>query len=106
MQGIKQDCVELTAELLPGAERELAAFALAVEELFGGAQARQSIEDWMAELELMDWQKRDVVLVWRQVTVASAIRLARRVNAPSLKKPTEFLNPVVLATSLCCDKAV
>lgn len=106
MQGIKQNCVELTAELLPGAERELAAFARVVEEQFGGAQARQSIEDWMAELELMDWQKRDEVPVWRQVTIASTIRLAGRVSAPSLKKTTEFLNLVRVATPLYCDKAV
>lgn len=66
--------------LCPCAERELAAFARAVEELFGPEQARQSIEDWMEELESMDWRSQETVRDWRRLTIAAAARLAGRVN--------------------------
>ena len=90
MPGTKQYCVELTAELLPGAEKELAAFALAVEELYGRAQARQSIEDWMAELKLMDWPGADETPDWRRLTIAAANRLTLRAQHPGLRNADEF----------------
>lgn len=89
-QGTKQSCVELAAELLPDAEKELAAYARAVQELFGSEQARQSIEDWMAELDLIDWPSGDSAPDWRRLTITAAIRLAIRVNAPGLNQITGF----------------
>ena len=53
--GTTNGCAELAVGILPTAERELAAFARAITELFGVEQARQAVEDWMGELELSDW---------------------------------------------------
>jgi hypothetical protein len=89
-QGAKQSCVELAAELLPDAEKELAAYTRAVQELSGSEQARQSIEDWMAELDLIDWPSGDSAPDWRRLTIAAAIRLAIRVNAPGLNQTSGF----------------
>jgi hypothetical protein len=106
MQGTEQSCVELAAGLVPDAEKELAAYASAVHELFGSEQARRSVEDWMAELQVLDWPNGEAAPVWRQVTIASAIRLASRVNAPLHKETTEFPNPVSVAALLGCDRAI
>jgi hypothetical protein len=103
MQGTEQSCVELAAGLVPDAEKELVAYARAVHELFGSEQARRSVEDWMAELQVMDWPTGDAVPVWRQVTIASAIRLASRVKVPLHKKTAEFLNLVAVAALHGCD---
>lgn len=68
------------ALLLTDAERELAAFLHAVNDLFGREQAQQSSQDWIEELELMDWSTQEINPDWRKLTIAAAIRLARRVN--------------------------
>lgn len=99
MQGKEKGCVEVTEGLLDGAEKELAAYANAVQILFGSERVHQSIEDWLGELQLMNWSEGDVVPVWRQVTIASAIRIASRVNAPLLKERPKFLS-LVVATPL------
>jgi hypothetical protein len=83
VQGLVEDCVELTGVFVDAAEKELAAYARAVRELFGSEQARQSTEDWMAELESMDWPGRDAAPDWRGVTIRAAARLAHRVNLQS-----------------------
>jgi hypothetical protein len=80
MQIAKQGCVELTAGLLPTAERELAAFARAVEEQYGSEQAGLSMEDWIEELESMDWQSTQLTPDWRRVSIAAAARLADRIS--------------------------
>lgn len=80
MPDTKLSCVELTTELLPGAVKELTAFARAVQELFGSVEARQSVEDWMEESHCMDWSSRDAIPDWRRVTIAAAKRLASRVQ--------------------------
>ena len=74
-------CAQFTAGVLPIAEKELAAFARAVTELFGAEQARRAVEDWMEELELSDWPTGSVPPDCRQVTIAAAARLANRVNS-------------------------
>lgn len=61
------------------AERELAAFARAVKEMFGSEQAQQSIEDWMHELESMNWTNGETNPDWRHLTVLASARLADRV---------------------------
>jgi hypothetical protein len=80
MPDTKPTCVELTSGLLPGAEKELAAYARAVQELFGSVEARQSIEDWREELQWMDWPSGERIPDWRRVTIAAAKRLASRVQ--------------------------
>jgi hypothetical protein len=50
-QRTKEDSPTALRTLCLCAERELSAFARAVEGLFGPEQAQQSIEDWMEELE-------------------------------------------------------
>ena len=80
-------CDQLTSEILPTAARELAAFARAVREQYGGEQARQAIEDWIAELELSDWPNGWSTLDCRRVTIAAAARLAQRINPGYQRRP-------------------
>ena len=68
------------ALLLTDAGRELAAFLQAVNDLFGTEQAQQSSQDWIEELESIDWSTQKINPDWRAITIAAAIRLARRVN--------------------------
>jgi len=74
-------CAQFTAGVLPIAEKELAAFARAVTELFGAEQARRAVEDWMEELELSDWPTGSAPPDCRNVTIAAAARLANRINS-------------------------
>ena len=60
------------------AERELAAFAGAVSELFGPEQARVSTADWIDELESLNWPARPRVSDLRRITTAASARLAHR----------------------------
>ena len=94
MPSTKPSCVELTSGLLPRAEKELVAYAGAVQELFGSNEARQSIEDWMGELQWMDWPSGDRIPDWRRVTIAAAMRLASRVQAAQLKEMDESTESV------------
>lgn len=99
MQKAKEACVELTALHLSCAEKELAAFAQAVQELFGEEQARQSVEDWMDELEGMDRWGQRVMPSWRSLTIAAVVRLSRRVNVlpheetPNKRSEQELTHP-------------
>jgi len=72
--------VQSNASLVTMAGRQLAAFACAVNELFGFEQAQQSVKDWMEELEFMDWPTGEAPPDWRRVTIAAAARLANRVK--------------------------
>lgn len=88
MQRIKEDSASSSAEsLCPHAERELAAFARAVQELFGPEQARQAIEDWIEKLELTDCRIPEAVRDWRGLTIAAAVRLASRTNGLPQDQP-------------------
>ena len=80
MRRTKESCVDLTARLLGGAEKELAAYVRAVEELFGPEEASQSVEDWIAEMKWMDWPGEDASPDWRCLTIAAAKRLAGRLR--------------------------
>jgi hypothetical protein len=73
-----QDGFAFSERLLPRAERELAAFAAAVNYLFGSAYVGQSIEDWVEEFESLDRPEGEVIPDWRRVTIAAAARLASR----------------------------
>ena len=77
---LAMNAVQTTTELLASAEQELQAFAGAVTGLFGEEQAQQSAQDWLQELELMDWPTGDEVPNWRRVTIAAAARLAGRLK--------------------------
>jgi len=70
----------LIAQLLASSERELSAFVIAVDELFGAEQARQAAENWLEELERTDWLSQAPVIDWRKVTIAAAARLVGRNN--------------------------
>jgi hypothetical protein len=80
MQKTKQPCAELTAGFQACAEKELAAYALAVRELFGSDESCQSIEDWLGQIEWMGWPSRDAIPDWRRLTIAAAAQLAARLN--------------------------
>ena len=84
--GNAEDCIQFSAGLLPMAQRHLAAFAQAVNGLYGPEQARQSAEDWLEELELMDWPEGKAP-DWRRITVAAAARLADRIDIRSQTDP-------------------
>jgi hypothetical protein len=63
------------AQPLASAERELSAFVIAVDELFGAEQARQAADNWLEELEQTDWLSQAPVIDWRKVTIAAAARI-------------------------------
>jgi hypothetical protein len=96
MQGREQSCVELAAELVPEAEKQLFAYARAVQEMFGSEQVPQSVEDWMAELELMNWPPGTAIPDWRLVTIAAASRLAVRVQHSLFKNSSEVKTLVLM----------
>lgn len=73
-------CVRLESDFPTLAERELAAFTAAVNELFGAEQARLAAEDWIRELALA-WDCGETVRDLRQITIKAASRFAKRVNA-------------------------
>jgi hypothetical protein len=68
------------------AERELAAFARAVRELFGPELASLSAADWIDELESLNLPARPGASDLRRVTAAASARLAdRRPLRPNMK---------------------
>jgi hypothetical protein len=70
------------ANLIGLAERELAAFAGAVRELFGSEQARLATADWLEELESLNWPARPGVSDFRRITTVASARLADRQLSP------------------------
>ncbi|AXC11900.1 hypothetical protein ACPOL_2582 [Acidisarcina polymorpha] len=60
------------------AERELAAFARAVRELFGPEQASLSAAEWIDGLKSMHLPARPEVSDLRQITIAVSSKLASR----------------------------
>jgi hypothetical protein len=81
----QQAPVERVAELMTTAETELAAFYEAVFKRYGLKEARKAAQDWMEELEMMDWPADWALLNWRHVTIAAADCLAFRIidHSPS-----------------------
>ena len=72
--------VERVAELMTTAERELVAFYEAVFRQYGLREARMATQDWIEELETMDWPDDCGALPnWRLVTIAAADCLAFRI---------------------------
>jgi hypothetical protein len=99
MQKAKDIVVDVTAGFLSDAEKELAAFARTVQELFGSGQVRQSIEDWIEELESMDWRCAESVPDWRGITIGAAARLASRISALSQTRGRK--NPQTIPAAAC-----
>ena len=81
----QQAPVERVAELMTTAETELAAFHEAVFRRYGLKEARRSAQDWIEELETMDWPNDWALLNWSHVTIAAADCLAFRIidHSPS-----------------------
>ena len=81
----QQTPVERVAELMTTAETELAAFYEAVFRRYGLKEARKSAQDWIEELETMDWPADWALLNWHQVTIVAADCLAFRIidHSPS-----------------------
>ena len=75
----QQAHVERVAELMTTAETELAAFYEAVFRRYGLTEARKSAQDWIEELETMDWPPDWTLPNWRHVTIAAADCLALRI---------------------------
>jgi hypothetical protein len=66
------------ADLIILAERELAAFARAVTELFGPEEASLSTAEWIDELGSLNWQAGPGASDFRRITFAASSRLAHR----------------------------
>ncbi len=81
----QQASVERVAELLTAAETELAAFYEAVFRRYGLKEAKKAAQDWIEELETMDWPADWALPYWRYVTFAAADCLAFRIidHSPS-----------------------
>ena len=67
----------ITPPLL-SAEKELSAFFAAVHQLFGAEQAQKAAENWIEELEMLDWSSEVSAIDWRRVTIAAAARFVSR----------------------------
>jgi hypothetical protein len=52
------------------AEKELSAFFATVHQLFGAEQAQKATENWIEELQELDWSSEASVIDWRRVTIA------------------------------------
>ena len=79
------DCRGSIDDLVHMAERELAAFVGAVNELFGSEEARISTAEWIEELLAADRPIGPDITDWRRITIIASSRLANRVcrNAES-----------------------
>jgi hypothetical protein len=81
----QQAPVERVTELMTTAETELAAFYEAVFRRYGLKEAKKAAQDWIEELEPMDWPADWALPNWRHVTIAAADCLAFRIidHSPS-----------------------
>ena len=82
----RQVPIELVAELIMTAEIELAAFYEAVFRRYGPKEARMAAQDWIEEVETMDWPADGALPHWRYVTIVAADCFASRIidHSPSL----------------------
>jgi hypothetical protein len=75
----QQTLVERVAQFVAAAETELTAFCEAIFRRYGRKEARKAAQDWIEELETMEWPADWALLNWRHVTIAAADCLALRV---------------------------
>jgi hypothetical protein len=71
--------VEIVAEFMMTAEKELVAFYEAVFRRYGLEEGRKAAEDWIEEFEAMDWPADCALPNWRHLTIAAADCLAFRI---------------------------
>ena len=71
--------VELVAEFMMTAEKELVAFYEAVFRRYGLEDRRNAAEDWIQEFEAMDWPADWALPNWRHVTITAADCVAFRI---------------------------
>lgn len=62
------------------AENELAALYSAVHQRFGFEQAQLVTQDWLSELQAMEWSPESLIPNWRQPTFAAMRRLRERIR--------------------------
>jgi hypothetical protein len=81
----QQAHVGRVAELMMTAESEFAAFYEAVFRRYGPKEARMAAQDWIEEVETMDWPADGALPHWRYVTIVAANCLASRIidHSPS-----------------------
>jgi hypothetical protein len=86
MVATQQASAARVADLLRTAERELAAFYMAVLRRYGPEEARRAAYDWIEEMETMDWPADWALPNWRHVTIAATDCLALRIidHSPGL----------------------
>jgi hypothetical protein len=75
----QQAPIERVAELMTTAETELAAFYEAVFRRYGLKEAKKAAQDWIEELETMDWPADWALANWHHVTIVIADCLAFRI---------------------------
>jgi hypothetical protein len=78
----QQAPVERVAEFMTTAEKELVAFYEAVFRRYGLKEAKKAAQDWIEELETMDWPADWALPNWRHVTIAAADCLAPQNHRP------------------------
>ena len=86
----QQAPVERVSELMTTAETELAAFYEAVFRRYGLKEAKKSAQDWIKELETMDWPADGALPNWHQVhynTIRPHSSLGYRSPAPETWQP-------------------
>jgi hypothetical protein len=74
-----EDCVDMVS----CGERELAAYILAVTELFGFEEAQLAAEDWLETVRVIDCHSPAYRQQWQRVTVTAAARLAYQLSGKS-----------------------
>ena len=80
-----QASVEIIANLLLTAERELASFYEVIEKSYGTEEARKAAHDWIEEVETMDWPAEGTIPNCRHVSLVAADCVASRVFKYSRK---------------------
>ncbi len=73
--------VDLICDVMLYSENELAALYNAVLNLFGPEQAQLTAEDWLRELQVMEWPADSLTPNWRQPTMAAVQQLADRLGS-------------------------
>jgi hypothetical protein len=96
-------------ELVGAAAKELAAFLTVVNLDFGSEQAHQAAEEWLQELGRYDCFAQEAIPDFRQLTIATADRLARRIgkSAPIAQKALtdKRRTPSITLRWRFCDKS-
>lgn len=90
------------------AQRELGAFIGAVTEMFGPEEARLSTDDWFDEFDSAENLSGIEAREWRRISIAAAVRLARRVlnRCETADRRLESLRTLTLPPFYCSTLAI